>query len=489
MEKDKNQQETVLVSKKNADETVLMKKEPQQSEAVAPHSMPTEVSTKMAGRDLLDETDLRDDTVVEDSLQKEVPLSGDFLESGTKIRDRFVIVNRLGAGGMGAVYRALDLRKQEAGDDDPFIAIKVLRGDFQRHSAAFVTLQREAKKTNVLAHPNIVTVYDFDRDGDLIYLTMEELKGAPLNAVLSGKTDVVLGYRDKLKIIDQIAKGLSYAHAKGLVHSDLKPENVFYTNKGDIKILDFGIARAANKDKYIDSFDAGQLGALTLAYASLEMINHQSPHPSDDIYALGIIAYELFNGSHPYGRQDAKTVNENNLSAKPFKVKNPLLRNVLTKSIAVKRQDRVKDATSFLKRFHRSRNAPKRLAMAAFVTAIGLTANAIYIQTIEPEEINFSDLPIEQQEQFKQYMVEYTQASAFANQSNYALNDMVVYLEKAFEIHKTHKDIVKAKKEVLGMLKDKIAGAKTEKEYQDAVNLRNNLASRPVFSDLNPSSE
>ena len=103
---------------------------------------------------------------------------------GDMVRDRFVLESLLGIGGMGAVYRAIDKRKQEAEDENPYVAIKLLSEDFRRHPKAFISLQRETQKTQTLAHPNIVTVYDFDRDGDVVYMTMEQLDGKTLEEII-----------------------------------------------------------------------------------------------------------------------------------------------------------------------------------------------------------------------------------------------------------------------------------------------------------------
>lgn len=402
------------------------------------------------------------------------------LKPGTVIRKRFVIQKTLGAGGMGAVYRALDLRKQEAGDDDAYIAIKLLAGAFQHHKEAFVTLQREAKKTQVLAHPNIVTVYDFDRQDDLIYLTMEELKGYSLSDYIKGKADRKLSQKESISIIDQLAKGLSYAHSKGIVHCDLKPANIFITDKGVAKILDFGIARAANEELYQDSFDAGKLGAMTFSYASLEMIESKSPHPSDDIYALGIIACELLDGSHPYGRKDAKTVKTKNIKAKKLAIKNPFLRKCLLSAVAVQREHRTGDASAFLKKFHRSRNAPRNLSLGALLLAIGVSANALYIQTIEPELVPFDSLSTEQQDSFHNLIAEGNRALSF--------NDMqgaVVHFNNAFLIHETHDDIVNAQERIFALFNAAITKAKDEDERQFYQSQLDALSAYPAFESGN----
>src|SRR5690606_39036599 len=109
--------------------------------------------------------------------------------------------------------------------------------DFRRHAQSFIALQREARKAQTLAHPNVVTVFDFDRDGDIVYMTMELLVGRSLEAIARDSRGYGIGPERALPIIRGIAEGLAYAHRKGIVHSDLKPGNVFVTQDGTPKIL------------------------------------------------------------------------------------------------------------------------------------------------------------------------------------------------------------------------------------------------------------
>ncbi len=246
-------------------------------------------------------------------------------QPGDRLKERFVLETLLGRGGMGTVFKARDLRKEEAHDRDPWIAVKVLSGDFREHPAAFIALQREAKKAQKLAHPNTVTVYDFDRDGPIVFMTMELLEGESLKDLLR-RHPYGMPFRDVLPIVEGIVSGLAYAHEKGIVHSDLKPGNIFVTSDGTVKVLDFGIARALQGSRQKETpsaggvsraarevqadgdatlFDPGSLGALTPAYASLEMLEGKDPDPRDDVYALACVTYELLTGRHPFGRLPA----------------------------------------------------------------------------------------------------------------------------------------------------------------------------------------
>ena len=259
-------------------------------------------------------------------------------EPGDRLKDRFVLESLLGRGGMGAVFKARDLRKEEAQDRDPWIAVKVLSGDFREHPAAFIALQREAKKAQKLAHPNTVTVYDFDRDASIVFMTMELLEGESLKDLLR-RHPYGLPLRETLPIVEGIVSGLAYAHEKGIVHSDLKPGNIFITREGAVKVLDFGIARALHGSRLHDGvatakevpsdmrqaptggdatlFDPGTLGALTPAYASPEMLEGKDPDPRDDIYALACVTYELLTGRHPFQRLPADEARRRGLSPEP----------------------------------------------------------------------------------------------------------------------------------------------------------------------------
>jgi serine/threonine protein kinase len=227
---------------------------------------------------------------------------------GDTLNGRFVLEQCIGFGGMGTVYKALDLRKLEASDRKPYIAIKVLNVQFRGHPKSLIALQREARKAQALAHPNIVSVYDFDRDGSMVYLTMELLTGNPLSQVLRAPGFAGLPYAEVMRIVTGTGNALAYAHGRGFVHCDFKPGNVFLTKSGDVKVIDFGIARVFQKteeDADATVFDPGSLGALTPAYASPEMLERREPDPRDDIYALACITYELLTGRHPFNRMSA----------------------------------------------------------------------------------------------------------------------------------------------------------------------------------------
>jgi len=270
------------------------------------------------------------------------------------LKERFILAKIIGSGGMGVVYKAKDLLKVEAKDRDPYVAIKVLSEEFKAHPEAFISLQRESRKSQRIAHPNIVNVFDFDRDGEVVFMTMEFMDGKPLDQIIRQYKSTGLPTDDAWSILKSMCLALIHAHSENIIHSDFKPGNIFVTNKGVTKVFDFGIARAVAKATLIDDspedrtvFDAGNLGALTPAYASLEMLEGKTPDVRDDIYALGCVAYELFTGEHPFNKVPADEAEKQGL--KPKRIDNISKRqwNAIKQAIAFRREDRIASVDEF----------------------------------------------------------------------------------------------------------------------------------------------
>jgi serine/threonine protein kinase len=308
------------------------------------------------------------------------------------LKGRFVLESIVAGGdkgGMGVVFKALDRIKQEAQDRNPYVAIKVLNEDFKRHPDSMMALQREARRAQTLAHPNIITVYDFDRDGETVYMAMELLNGRPLDEVIrSNRERGGLPVKEALQIITQLASGLNYAHANNIVHSDFKPSNAFLTKDGVVKVLDFGIARATKMpDGEKTRFDAGSLGAMTLPYASCEQLERQDPDPSDDVYALSIVSYELLTGHHPFERPDpdkpgkllrTDSITARNTKMKPTPAPIPGLSRqqwrTLQRGLSFRRPGRPRNAGEFLEGM-----TPRKVPVAALVA--GIAAGLLLVVT------------------------------------------------------------------------------------------------------------
>lgn len=294
---------------------------------------------------------------------------------GDTLNGRFVLEECIGFGGMGTVYKALDLRKLEASDRNPYIAIKVLNVQFRGHPKSLIALQREARKAQTLAHPNIVTVYDFDRDGSVVYLTMEYLMGKSLSQTLRMPGFTGMPYAEALRVVNGMGKALAYAHERGFVHCDLKPANVFLTDTGGVKVIDFGIARVFHKveeDVEATVFDAGSLGGLTPAYASPEMLEHLVPDPRDDIYGLACITYELLTGRHPFGRVSATQACSAGI--RPQRPKNLGHRQwrALKAALSFDREARTPTVTRFLQEMSGERRTAATVALATSGVTVAL---------------------------------------------------------------------------------------------------------------------
>ncbi len=325
--------------------------------------------------------------------------SGEPLAVGAVIKERFELVQQLGIGGMGIVYKALDRRKVEAQDRDPYVAVKILNDEFKKHPKALQALQREARKTQELAHPNIMTVYDFDRVGTDVYMTMEFLDGAPMDEVIKKRKGKPFPENEAMLMIEGMCEALGYAHRRNLVHSDFKPGNVFLTKKGTIKVLDFGIAsRVTNPNSTEDDgadktvFDVKQFGAFTPAYATCEIMEGGEPNPKDDIYALGCVAYQLLGGKHPFNRKRATFARDNGLEPEPIPTLTRRQQKTLNKSLAFSHGECIASVEAFIEGMRRkkSRLVPIAAGIAALliITVFALRTTLIdYFQQQEHDRI------------------------------------------------------------------------------------------------------
>jgi formylglycine-generating enzyme required for sulfatase activity/predicted Ser/Thr protein kinase len=251
------------------------------------------------------------------------------ISAGTVLKGRFRLIEPIGEGGMSTVYKAIDLRKVEARAPKILVAVKLLSVQMTDFTPALQLLQAEAHKLQRLPHPNIIRVIDCDRDGRTVFMTMEYLTGESLKRKTNAKDFSGMPATEASEIIECIANGLAFAHRHGIVHGDLKPGNVLMTDEGEVKIIDFGVARLMSTER--GAGRAGEerpkLSALTPPYASPEMLERAEPDPRDDIYALACIAHELLTGRHPFDRRVAneardsglKLVRHNPLTAAQFR--------------------------------------------------------------------------------------------------------------------------------------------------------------------------
>jgi len=322
---------------------------------------------------------------------------------GTTLKERFILEEIIARGGMGVVYKARDLRMEEYRDREPYVAVKVLGDECKSNPDFFMALQRETRKARKLAHPNIGTVYDFDCDGDTVFMTMEYLVGQTLDEFIRKKQLQPSDNKATFSIIRDMGQGLAYAHKNGIVHCDFKPGNVFLTKDGTVKILDFGIARAATQpDKPPQDatvFDAGKFGALTPPYASCEMLEGDDPDPRDDIYALACVAYELLTGNHPFAREKATTARNRHMKPAHIKGLNKHQWKGLLHGLAFKRSNRTPGVDQFLREFdgeNRFLGLTRSWQMLAGLVFVTLISGAVLLPYMTSSVPGYNALPDKQ---------------------------------------------------------------------------------------------
>jgi non-specific serine/threonine protein kinase len=302
--------------------------------------------------------------------------SGQHVTVGSTLKGRFLLERELGRGGMGVVYLAQDARKVEARDRDPWLAVKVLSDEFRRHPDSLIALQREARRSQQLAHDNIVRVYDFDKDEGIVFMTMEYVEGNDLRTLIREQAANGMPLARARPLIEGMARALARAHAAGIVHSDFKPGNVMVTTDGVAKVFDFGIARAGQHKADVSGeqtvFDAATLGALTPAYASLEMLRGQAPTPADDIYALGCVCFELLGGRHPFDKLSAEVALKEGRKPPPLPGLSKRQYRTLCAAVAFDAKQRLPDVQALLDGLREVSWRERALPVVGYGTAAAL---------------------------------------------------------------------------------------------------------------------
>ncbi len=213
------------------------------------------------------------------------------------LNGRYKLLERVGSGGMAAVYKAQDLLLGR------LVAIKILHEGLTEDEAFLTAFQREAHAAANLAHPNIVTVHDVGQDGNRFYIVMEFVEGRTLKQIVlgGGGSGRPLPINRALDLTIQICAGIGYAHRAGLVHCDVKPHNMLVTSDDRVKVTDFGIARAMTE---VTTQRQGQVWG-TPQYFAPEQATGQAPTPASDVYAIGVMLFEMLTGRLPFEAESA----------------------------------------------------------------------------------------------------------------------------------------------------------------------------------------
>jgi eukaryotic-like serine/threonine-protein kinase len=290
--------------------------------------------------------------------------NGEGLKSGTKL-GWYEVLARLGSGGMGEVYRARDTRL------DRIVAIKILPAHLAASSESRERFEREARMIAGLNHPHICTLHDVGHQDDRYYLVMECLEGETLASRLSKGP---LPLEKALPYAIQIADALGAAHKAGMVHRDVKPSNIFVTSRGDIKLMDFGLAKPTRQEN-LALADAPTLSAMltipgqivgTIAYMSPEQVRGEEVDARSDIFSFGTVIYEMASGRHAFSGNSAVVLIAAILQGEPKALCEPNsdfpdeLQRIVAKTLEKDREDRYQSASDVmvdLRRLLRQRTA------------------------------------------------------------------------------------------------------------------------------------
>lgn len=273
----------------------------------------------------------------------------DAVPLGAVLNDRYRIVAPLGLGGVGQVFDAIDLHKSK--DREFHVAVKIVAVNLRHQPLAYAALDAAVRHAQSLAHPNIATIYDIDQTEDQAFIVMEALRGRWLSGLVREVRGKGLEYDRAWPIISGIAGGLAHAHDRGIVHRDLSPHAIFLCEDGTPKIVGFGLVHAVpNSNESLDVLDTLTLRAYTEAYTADPWAQQGAPHTADDLYPLGVIAYEMLAGKHPFQRCTLAVARQQGLTLEPIADLNRRARKLIERCLSFERKVRPRDGAMFLKR-------------------------------------------------------------------------------------------------------------------------------------------
>ena len=275
------------------------------------------------------------------------------------LRGRYILEEEIGRGGVGTVYRALDLNRTALPREHHYVALKVLRTEHARRADALDALRREYHQAQLLSHPGIVNVFDFDHDGGTYFVTMELLDGEALGALIRRTLPNKLPLEAASRILRELGDAVAYAHDRGVLHLDLKPDNVMVDAQGHVRVLDFGLAQTHRAEPWIPEMESSP-PAATLAYASCERLVQERPDVRDDIFSFSCLAYEVLTGKHPFDRYSALRARKEGRTARRIRELSRRQWRVLKSGLAWAREDRPANMRELLEGLALQSSKPRR---------------------------------------------------------------------------------------------------------------------------------
>ena len=294
------------------------------------------------------------------------------ITSGSVLRERYVIETQLGNGGTATVFRAVDLRRDASSADGHRVAIKLLRPELRDRPQNIARLQREFRQTQAIAHPNVVRFHDLDCERGSWFIVMELLTGETLGPCLRRASPQGLPEAEASRIAVAVGEALVHAHAHGITHGDIKPDNIYLTTSGDVRLLDFGVAPESMVGAAQGDVPATPVAAAaTRVYASPEVLSGADPEPRDDVFSLSCVIYEMLAGSHPYGRRGADTALRDHVMPAPVAFLDGRRQEVLAAALDLKRAARpsMQELIQALRGESPPRASPEAIAAALAVVA------------------------------------------------------------------------------------------------------------------------
>jgi len=294
------------------------------------------------------------------SHREESPDAAGELNPGSVLRRRYRLENILGQGEMGRVFQALDEYRLEIPQGGQKLAIKVLHTAVTKRAELLAQLRREFQQLQLLSHPNIVRVFEFDRDGPVVFFTMELLNGPLLSRVLQARKLIPLERAQALAIVRDIGAAIGYAHSRGVVHGSINPQNIFITIPGEVRVLDFAAAHRSNRRSSTPDHEI-TMPFATSAYASCQVLEGERADARDDVFALACIAYLLLSGEHPFSKKTAIEARQARMSPRrPPKLTNRQW-HAIRAGLRWEREDRPANVQDWLERLD-LRGAARQLA-------------------------------------------------------------------------------------------------------------------------------